>query len=189
VSWPSRSGQEGRAPAAGVVAAAGALDLDHLGAEVGQGLGAPGPGQHARQVEHAHAIQRARGARQLSLAGAPARTTLYACSTGGATWAVSFADVQDPARVAPALVALRQAAAGNVAAAAGKALDLRVAGATPHLEAGRSAFDGRYPDGRAVRMQSAVFSRGTVVYQATVLGERLDEAALDTFYTSLRFPT
>jgi hypothetical protein len=128
-------------------------------------------------------------ARQLSLAGAAARTTLYACSTGGATWAVSFADVQDPARVAPALLALRQAAAGNVAAAEAKPLELRVAGATPHREAGRWAFDGRYPDGRAVRMQSAVFSRGTVVYQATVLGERLDEAALDTFYTSLRFPT
>jgi hypothetical protein len=128
-------------------------------------------------------------ARQLSLSGVPVRTTLYACSTGGATWAVSFADVQDPARVAPALVALRHAAAGNVGAATGQSLDLRVAGATPNPESGRSTWDGRYPDGRAMRMQSAVFARGTVVYQATVLGERLDAEALDTFYASLRFPS
>lgn len=125
-------------------------------------------------------------ARQVALAGAPVRTTLYACSTGGATWAISFADVQDPARVAPALVALRQAAAGNVGAAVGKSLDLRVAGATPNPEAGRSVLNGRYPDGRVVQMQSAVFARGTVVYQATALGERLDADALDTFYSSLR---
>jgi len=42
-----------RTPGAGVVAGAGALDLDHVGAEVGQVLRAPGAGQHARQVEHA----------------------------------------------------------------------------------------------------------------------------------------
>jgi ABC-type transporter Mla maintaining outer membrane lipid asymmetry ATPase subunit MlaF len=87
------------------------------------------------------------------------------------------------------LVALRQAAAGNVGAATGKSLDLRVTGATPNPEAGRSVLDGRYPDGRTVRMQSAVFARGTVVYQATALGERLDASALDTFFTSLRFPS
>jgi hypothetical protein len=31
-----------------------------------------------------------------------------------------------------------------------------------------------------------VFSRGTVVYQATVLGERLSTEAVDTFVSSLR---
>lgn len=127
-------------------------------------------------------------ARQLALAGMSARTTLYACSTAGATWAISFADVEVPARVAPALVALRQAAAGNVGVVAGPPRELRVAGATPQPEAGRSAWDGRYPDGRAVRMQSAVFARGTRVYQATVLGERLDAEAVETFFASLRFP-
>ena len=45
--------QEGRAPAARVVATGVAIagrsfDLDHIGAEVGQGLRAPGAGEHAR---------------------------------------------------------------------------------------------------------------------------------------------
>jgi len=48
--------EEGWAPAAGVVAAARTLDLDHVGAQVGQVLGAPGAGQHAREVQDADAV-------------------------------------------------------------------------------------------------------------------------------------
>ena len=53
----------GRAPAARVVAAAGAFDLDHLRAQVGQGLPGPGAGEHARQVEHAQVGEGAVGHR------------------------------------------------------------------------------------------------------------------------------
>ena len=54
--------QKWRAPAAGVVAAGVAaagrsFDLDHIGAEIGQGLRAPGPGEHAGQIEYADTIQ------------------------------------------------------------------------------------------------------------------------------------
>ena len=52
-------GHVGRAPGARVVAAAGALHLDDLGAQVAQRLGGPGAGQHARQVQHLHVLQRA----------------------------------------------------------------------------------------------------------------------------------
>jgi hypothetical protein len=52
-------GQPRRPPAARVVAAAGPLDLDYLGAEVGQQLTGPGAGENARQVEHAQMRQRA----------------------------------------------------------------------------------------------------------------------------------
>ncbi len=41
---------ERRAPAAGVVAGALALDLDHVGAEIGENLAGPGPGQDAGQA-------------------------------------------------------------------------------------------------------------------------------------------
>ncbi len=50
----------GRAPGAGVVAVAGAFDLDHVGAQVGQVLRTPGAGQHAAQVQHAEVAQRFR---------------------------------------------------------------------------------------------------------------------------------
>ena len=44
--------QVGRAEGAGVVAAAGAFDLDHLGAEIGQHLRRQGASEHPRQVEN-----------------------------------------------------------------------------------------------------------------------------------------
>ena len=50
--------QEGRAPAAHIVAGAGTLDLDDVGAEVGQDLGRRRPGQDAGQVENAESFQR-----------------------------------------------------------------------------------------------------------------------------------
>ena len=52
-----RVAQEGRPPGTGVVAAARALDLDHVGAEIGQQLRGPRPGQDAAQIEHLEAGQ------------------------------------------------------------------------------------------------------------------------------------
>jgi len=46
-------------PQPGVVAGARPLDLDHLGAEIGQRLTGPGTGENAREFEHANARERA----------------------------------------------------------------------------------------------------------------------------------
>ncbi|HET9976341.1 MAG TPA: hypothetical protein VFQ20_02815 [Burkholderiaceae bacterium] len=126
-------------------------------------------------------------ARMLPLAGAPVRTTLHACSAGDATWAVAFADIEDPARVTAALAALKAAAAANIAAAASQPLTGVAAGATPNPQAGRLALEGRYPDGRTARMQLAVAARGTVVVQVSVLGERIGRDEADSFFGSVRF--
>ena len=58
-----RIAQEGRSPAAGVVAAAGPLDLDHVGPEIAEELGGGGTGEDARQVEHLHPGERSPAAR------------------------------------------------------------------------------------------------------------------------------
>ena len=44
--------EERRTPAAGIVAAAGLLDLEHVGAEIGEDLGRPRTGQDPRKVQH-----------------------------------------------------------------------------------------------------------------------------------------
>ena len=49
-------GQEGRAPAAGVVTQARLFNLDDIGPQVGQGLGAPRPSQHTGEVKNADAV-------------------------------------------------------------------------------------------------------------------------------------
>ena len=49
---------EGGAPAAGIVAGAFALDLDDVGAEVGEDLARPRPGENAGEFEDAQASER-----------------------------------------------------------------------------------------------------------------------------------
>ena len=127
--------------------------------------------------------------RNLVLAGRAVRLTLLACSAGGLTWGLAHADVADPARVPGALAALRSAAAANLGAAGPPAAveALAVPGATPNASAGRTRLAGRLPDGTPVQMELAVFVRGTRVFQASALGERLAPDAVDNFFTSIRF--
>jgi hypothetical protein len=127
--------------------------------------------------------------RSLPLAGATVSLTLLACEAEDVTWALAFADVQDPARVGEALQALQAAAQANVAGSTARPLPLQVAGATPHPASGRLAFEGRLPDGRPVHEQVAVFTKGTRVFQATALGARLLPEAAETFFSALQTPS
>ena len=125
--------------------------------------------------------------RRLPLAGVPVGLSLHACSPEGQTWALAFADVEDPTRVGAALAELRRSAAANVAAGAVVPLRLQVPGATPQPASERVGLEGHLPDGRPVQAQLAVFAQGTRVFQATALGERLQPEAAETFFASLRF--
>jgi len=124
--------------------------------------------------------------REVRLAGGPVRLLLHACSAGEQTWALAAADIVDPGRVAPALDELRAAAVANLGAGAATALPLTVPGATPNTSSSRVLLTGKLPDGAAVQEQVAVFTHGTWVFQATVLGAQLPPDAVDTFFGSLR---
>lgn len=128
-------------------------------------------------------------ARDVALAGITVRMTMHACRAGDVLYAVTFADLADPARVTPALVELRRAAAGNLGTADAPGDPARVTGMTPNDEARRVSLAGRRPDGSAIREQLAVFAFGTRVYQATVLGERIDDDAARQFFDGLRIAT
>jgi hypothetical protein len=125
-------------------------------------------------------------ARKLRLAGVPVQLALHACSAGGQTWALSYADVADPARVGAALNELRASALANVGAAQGQAITWLMPGATPNEQSGRLLLQGRLPDGKAVQEQVAVFAIGTTVLQATVIGESLPADGIENFFGSLR---
>jgi len=125
-------------------------------------------------------------ARAVRLAGGPVRLLMHACSGGEQTWALAAADMADPGRVAPALDELRAAALANLGAAAATPLQLNVSGATPNASSSRVLLRGKLPDGAAVQEQVAVFTHGTWVFQATVLGAQLPADAVETFFGSLR---
>jgi hypothetical protein len=124
--------------------------------------------------------------RSVALAGQTVQLALHACRAGGQTWGLAVADVGDPARVTTSLEGLRRSAAVNLGAGSATTLPLNVAGATPNPASTREQLAGRLPDGQAVFEQLAVFARGTVVYQATVLGSSVPAEAADTFFAALR---
>ena len=125
-------------------------------------------------------------ARRLNLGKQQVRLTLHACTAGGSTWALAFADMSDPALVGDALTELGVAAQKNLEASQSRRLGLSVEGATPNPHSQRFEITGRVPDGREVTEQVAVFAKGMRVYQATALGERLEPEAVTTFFGSLR---
>jgi hypothetical protein len=130
-----------------------------------------------------------RHARTLAVAGHPVRMEMLVCSAGGATYALSFADLPEPVAVVPALAELRAVAVANIAAPPSPLLDLRVPGMTPNVQAGRIAVSGRLPDGAAVQEQAAFFAKGLRVYQASVIGAHLGGEAAETFLTALKLST
>ena len=125
--------------------------------------------------------------RRVVIAGETTPMSMFACSVGETVYALSFADVRDPARVGLALGELARAAQSNLLSPGPAALQpVQVAGMTPHPQSARWRLAGRLPDGRAVEEHVAVFSYGTRVYQATMLGPKLDAEAEDVFFGALR---
>lgn len=130
-------------------------------------------------------------ARPALLAGQPVRMTLYACTAAGHTYALGFADMGDPAQVAPALEGLRAAAAANLDGREVDEQPLSVPGMTPQPGARRIRVAGTLPDGQATQQEAAIFARGTMVYQASRVGPlpaagAADGEAAETFFSSLK---
>jgi hypothetical protein len=125
--------------------------------------------------------------RRLLLAGVTIEMSMVACSAGDTVYALSFADIKEPARVGAALDELARAVNSNVQSPSAAASEpVRVAGMTPHPQSVQWRLAGRLPDGRTVQERAALFSHGTRVYQATMLGAKLDKEAQENFFGSLR---
>lgn len=160
---------------AGLGACSPALDWRETAAE-GSGVVAMfpcRPDRHARTVE---------------LAGSRLKMEMLVCPANGATYALSFADVPEPAQVAPALAALRAAALRNLEAAAPQWVPARIGGMTPNAEAVRLVAVGHLPDGASVQAHLVFFTKGLRVYQGSVLGARPVAEANEIFLAGFRFP-
>jgi hypothetical protein len=129
-----------------------------------------------------------RHARTVELAGSKLKMEMLVCPADGATYALSFADVPDPAQLAPVLAALRSAALRNVQAAAPQLVPARIGGMTPNAEAVRLATAGRLPDGASVQVHMVFFTKGLRVYQGSVVGPQPAAEANEIFLAGFRFP-
>ena len=129
-----------------------------------------------------------RHARAVIVAGSAAQMDMLVCSAGDATYALSFFDVADPARIGATLAELRAAALRNVEGHEPQRLPLAVKGMTPNEQAQRLSVPGRLPDGAAVHEHAAFFTRGLRVYQATVIGANPASQVVQAFFDGLKFP-
>jgi hypothetical protein len=160
---------------AGLGACSPALDWRETAAE-GSGVVAMfpcRPDRHARTVE---------------LAGSKLKLEMLVCPADGATYALSFADVPDPAQVSLVLAALRTAALRNVQAAAPQVAPASIGGMTPNAEAVRLAAAGRLPDGARVQAHMVFFTKGLRVYQGSVVGAQPAVESNEIFLAGFRFP-
>jgi len=128
--------------------------------------------------------------RRLPLAGREVEMTLHSCIAAGTTWALSEADVIDPSKVGPALEAMSAAVTHNIHADQSSRSNepFTVAGMTPNPHAARLRLAGTRPDGGAMTVETAVFAKGTRVFQATMLSKKPDAQSSEMFFTSLRLP-
>lgn len=129
-----------------------------------------------------------RHARTVELAGSKLQMEMLVCPAGGATYALSFADVVEPAQVATALAELRATALRNLQAAQPQIAPAQISGMTPNVEALRLSVVGRLPDGAAVQEHAVFFAKGLRVYQGTVIGAKPAPEANEIFLSSFKFP-
>ncbi|MEP6876247.1 MAG: hypothetical protein ABI887_17975 [Burkholderiales bacterium] len=129
-----------------------------------------------------------RHARPVVLAGATVQMEMLVCTAGDTTWAVSFFDVADPARVSATLAEWRASAVANVQGVASRSVPLQIQGMTPNEQAVRVTVAGKLPDGVAVQEHAAFFVHGLRVYAATVIGAKPPPQAVEVFFGGLKFP-
>ena len=127
-------------------------------------------------------------ARAVVVAGAPVQMEMLVCSAADTTFALSYFDVADPARIAATLAAWRETAVGNVRGREPQWAPLQIKGMTPNEQALRLSVSGRLPDEAVVQAHAAFFVRGLRVYQATVIGARPAPLAVEVFIGGLKFP-
>jgi hypothetical protein len=129
-----------------------------------------------------------RHVRTVKLAVQTVRMEMLACGADDAQFALSFFDLDDPAKVSTALAELQTLAAGNLGASRRESQPAEVPGMTPNSQAAKLRLEGRQPDGMVLQEEAVFFAKGLRVYQATVLGRRLRPGAAETFIAGLRLP-
>lgn len=126
--------------------------------------------------------------RRVRLGDRDVALTVTACRAGDATYALGHAMLPTPADATSALESLRQAALTHLGGQSQRLPMLSMRGMTSGSAAQRWVLRAERPGGGALIEHFVLFSRGSRVYQLTVLGERVDAEAVETFFAGLAAP-
>jgi len=119
-------------------------------------------------------------------AGATVPMVLMSCSAVSANFALGYAEMVDPTRATLALTELRAAATGNISGRITAQTPLAMNGMTPNALAERLTIEGQRDDGRTISEQAAFFTKGRRVYQASIVADKIDVDAANTFFAALK---
>jgi len=128
-----------------------------------------------------------KASRKVPMGGTDVELDVLGCETGGATFAVLHADLQDPLRADEVLVQWNRATLANLHGTVTSSQPFSPRGATPLPGAQRISAAGRRQDGSAVRGEAAYFARGSQVFQAVVYASEPRPEWLQPFFDGLRF--
>ena len=127
--------------------------------------------------------------RTLPMAGLPVEMQMAGCEAGAALYAISNVSLADASKTALALEQWKTAMLSNM-----QALDimplpaLTIQGAGAKTPATRLAAQGKRPDGSVVAAQAIWFANDARLYHAVVYAEKLNQEAVDTFFSGIELP-
>ena len=123
--------------------------------------------------------------RVVPLAGKPTEINLLSCDAGGATFAVSVADVKETSKVAAALAQWQSVTLANIKAVPGQEAALKLPGLANAAVMVKAT--GQRANGQAVSSQAAYFAQDSRVFQAVMYADAISPDVADTFFSGLKF--
>jgi hypothetical protein len=127
-----------------------------------------------------------KGNRTVPMAGRDVKLEALSCDTGGATFALLSADMQDAARAGEVLAQWKAATLANLHSKSAQDIAFRPPGAANLPQSLQVVASGQRADGSKVESHAAYFARGSRVFQAVIYADRLKPEAADTFFSGLR---
>lgn len=115
--------------------------------------------------------------------------SMLGCEAGGATFAVTVADLGEAAKAAPVLAQWQSLTLANMKAdpATTQLIPLRLAGAAAKPSPLLVKAQGQRADGVAVSGEAAYFAHGSQVFQAVIYAAKITPDVAGTFFSSLKF--
>ena len=128
-----------------------------------------------------------KAAREVPMAGRQVSLEVLGCETGGATFAVLFADIGNAVRAGEVLAQWKTATLSNLRAPASQEGTFRPPGALALPQSVHVVASGQRGDGSKVESHAAYFAQGTYVFQAVIYSDRLKPEVTEQFFSGLSF--
>ncbi|MEO5670751.1 MAG: hypothetical protein ABIR26_08690 [Ramlibacter sp.] len=125
--------------------------------------------------------------RVVPMAGRDVDLVVLGCETGGATFALLFADLGNGGRANEVLGQWKKATLANLRGVAAREVPFRPPGALALPASQQAVVVGQRADGSKVESHAAYFAHRTHVFQAVIYSGTLKPEVAETFFSGISF--